>query len=31
MENEVLRDVVGLGVLITIISAVQLWGGLLGA
>ena len=29
MENETLRDFVGLGVLIAVISAAQLWGGLL--
>ena len=31
MENETLRDVVGLGVLMMVISAAQLWGALLGA
>lgn len=31
MENENLRDVVGLGVLLTVISAVQAWSVLLGA
>lgn len=31
MENESLRDVVGLGVLIMVIGAAQLWGMLLGA
>lgn len=31
MENETLRDVVGLGVLLTVIGAAQLWGALLGA
>lgn len=31
MENETLRDGIGLGVLILIIGAAQLWGGLLGA
>ena len=31
MENESLRDVVGLGVLMMIIGAVQMWGALLGA
>jgi len=31
MENESLRDVVGLGVLIMIIGAAQFWGALLGA
>lgn len=30
MENEALRDAVGLGVLILIIGAAQLWGALLG-
>lgn len=31
MENESLRDIVGLGVLMLIISATQMWGALLGA
>ncbi len=31
MENESLRDVVGLGVLMLIIGATQMWGALLGA
>lgn len=31
MENETLRDGVGLGVLILLIGAAQLWGALLGA
>ncbi len=31
MENESLRDVVGLGVLMVIIGAAQMWGALLGA
>jgi hypothetical protein len=31
MENETLRDVVGLGVLLMVIGAAQLWGVLLGA
>ena len=31
MENETLRDVVGLGVLLMVISATQMWGALLGA
>jgi len=31
MENETLRDVVGLGVLLIVIGAAQLWGVLLGA
>ena len=31
MENETLRDAVGLGVLILIIGASQMWGALLGA
>lgn len=31
MENEALRDVVGLGVLLTVIGAAQFWGALLGA
>ena len=31
MENETLRDVVGLGVLIMVIGAVQYWGAILGA
>ena len=31
MENETLRDVVGLGVLMLVIGAAQLWGALLGA
>ena len=30
MENESLRDIAGLGVLILVISAAQLWGALLG-
>ena len=30
MENETLRDVVGLGVLIMVIGASQMWGVLLG-
>lgn len=30
MENEALRDIAGLGVLILVISAAQLWGALLG-
>ncbi len=30
MENEGLRDIVGLGVLILVIGAAQLWGVLLG-
>ena len=31
MENETLRDGIGLGVLIVLIGAVQMWGALLGA
>ena len=31
MENETLRDVVGLGVLLMVIGATQMWGALLGA
>lgn len=31
MENEALRDVVGLGVLLIVIGAAQFWGTLLGA
>ncbi len=31
MENETLRDVVGLGVLLMVIGTAQLWGVLLGA
>jgi len=31
MENETLRDVVGLGVLMMVIGAAQLWSVLLGA
>lgn len=31
MENESLRDIVGLGVLMLIIGASQMWGALLGA
>ena len=31
MENEGLQDIVGLGVLILVIGAAQLWGALLGA
>lgn len=31
MENESLRDAVGLVVLMAVISAAQLWGALLGA
>lgn len=31
MENETLRDVVGLGVLILVIGAAQFWSALLGA
>lgn len=31
MENETLRDVVGLGVLIMVIGATQFWSVLLGA
>lgn len=31
MENETLRDGVGLGVLVLLIGAAQLWGALLGA
>ena len=31
MENETLRDVVGLGVLMVVIGAAQFWGVLLGA
>ncbi len=31
MENEALRDVVGLGVLLLVIGAAQFWGTLLGA
>ena len=31
MENETLRDIVGLGVLIMVIGAAQYWGTLLGA
>lgn len=31
MENEILRDAVGLGVLLMVIGAAQLWGALLGA
>lgn len=31
MENETLRDGIGLGVLVLLISAAQLWGALLGA
>ncbi len=31
MENEALRDVVGLGVLLMVVGAAQLWGALLGA
>lgn len=31
MENETLRDVVGLGVLMMVIGAVQFWGVLLAA
>lgn len=31
MENESLRDVVGLGVVMLIIGAAQMWGALLGA
>ncbi len=31
MENEALRDVIGLGVLLVVLSATQIWGALLGA
>lgn len=31
MENEALRDIVGLGVLLIVIGAAQFWGTLLGA
>ncbi len=31
MENETLRDVIGLGVLMMVIGAAQIWGALLGA
>ncbi len=31
MENEALRDVVGLGVLLMVVGAALLWGVLLGA
>ena len=31
MENETLRDIVGLGVLLMVIGAAQFWGMLLGA
>lgn len=31
MENETLRDVLGLGVLLLVIGAAQTWGALLGA
>ncbi len=31
LENETLRDAMGLGVLILVIAASQLWGALLGA
>lgn len=31
MENETLRDVIGLGVLIIVIGAAQVWSVLLGA
>lgn len=31
MENEILRDALGLGVLLMVIGAAQLWGALLGA
>ena len=31
MENEILRDALGLGVLLVVIGAAQLWGALLGA
>ena len=31
MENETLRDIVGLGVLLIVIGAAQFWGTLLGA
>ena len=31
MENEALRDIVGLGVLLVVIGATQMWGALLGA
>ncbi len=31
MENEALRDIVGLGVLLVVIGAAQMWGALLGA
>lgn len=31
MENDILRDALGLGVLMTIIGAAQLWSVLLGA
>lgn len=31
MENETLRDVVGLGVLLMLIGVVQVWGAVLGA
>lgn len=30
LENETLRDVVGLGVLMVVIGAAQMWGALLG-
>lgn len=30
MENETLRDVIGLGVLIMVVGAAQAWGALLG-
>ena len=31
MENEALRDILGLGVLLVVIGAAQMWGALLGA
>ena len=31
MENESLRDIVGLGVVMLVIGAAQMWGALLGA